>query len=143
MARNTFIDLGYFDMPVAYPAAGDTAVGGPVPDLSRLNGRFIFFLDLPAIPASSLPNGDSYTYNLISSNSPSFGTIDQSVEIGSVTGAGGNGSPATLLAIKPSQITGGEFLTLQIVASSGTTPPSDTGGSALPQNQAWLRVAAW
>jgi len=137
MARNTFIDLGYFDMPVAYPAASASAIGGPVGDLSRLNGRFIFFLDLPAIPVSSLRNGDSYTYNLISSNSPSFGSIVQSVEIGSVVGAGGNGSPATLLAIKPNQITGGEFLTLQIVASSGTTPP------AAPQNEATLRVAAW
>jgi hypothetical protein len=143
MARNTFIDLDYFNLPVPYPAAGASEIGGPMGDLSRLNGRFIFFLDLPAIPASSLPNGDSFTYNLISSNSPSFSPIDQSVEIGSVVGAGGNGSPATLLAIKPSQITGGQFLTLQIVASSGTTPPVDTGGSALPQNEAWLRVAAW
>jgi hypothetical protein len=135
--RNTFIGLGKLNMPVAFPTGGNSAVGGPLGDVAELGSNYLYFLNLPAIPVGSLPNGASYTFNLVSSNSPTFASILQTVQIGQQVGAGGVGAAAAVLAVMPAAITQGQYVTLQVVASSTAVPP------AAPNNVATMQVAAW
>jgi hypothetical protein len=77
----------------------------------------LFCVNAPALSTGQLPDGETLTYSLVTSNVANFGSIATSVQIGVQKGAGGAGVPAQILAAK---FPGGpgSFWGLQIVASS-------------------------
>jgi hypothetical protein len=129
--RNTLIDLGPLSRPVVYPSSGATNSSGPITanDVARFNGQVVYCVDAPAPPVGNLPNGESFTYNLVTSNDPTFSSIISTTLMGKQTGAGGVGAAAQTFAAKvPPTGSVGKFVGFQIVASGSAVGSGSANG---------------
>lgn len=104
---------------VLIPAGGATALS-PSYDGSQqgfLHPNCVAVIDTPALTTSQLPNGETITFQLLESNSPTLSTPISTTTLGVQTGAGGVGAAAVTFGGRL-KYAGGRYWGIAAVASA-------------------------
>jgi hypothetical protein len=111
--------LAMLQRSVAIPAGGASAFTPPVngTDLADVLPTILFYVLAPAMTTSELPDGQTFTYTLVESNDPAFGSTISTTVMGVQTGAGSAGAAAAAFAAQ-AKLQGGRYIGLKIAASS-------------------------
>ena len=128
--RTTFQSIKKLAVPFTYPAGSGTATatiqatnfeGWPA-----LVANLLACIDVQALTTTQLPNAATLTFSILMSNSYNLAAPISTTQIGVVTGANSTGAAAQTFAGRI-PTTGGQFIGLQIVASSGAAASALTG----------------